>query len=324
MIYNKMDKNFNINNFNDFINESKIRVFDQLSDVLIDKFDKGEYEFIIPEYSKTIRNRKIKIKNLKVSFSIQKGSNYICNSVLNITDSKIVDEYLMNPSITFYIEYIKDDKEFTKYIHSVIKHEILHLYQSYYLKLNNKFKPESWVIGSLLPTFRRFLRSEYSEYILNLLYYSLSHEIYSQLEQYYFYKYENSEYQKIKNIVRDLENFKIKKNLSEIEKSEIENIKKFILGGLLKNSNKKYNKDASNSLWNESYILKFLEKLKDYFKDKSDLIKSKIYKIDNELDFDNKISESIDKWISLPSDYDRYRMSKYDIVEELLLDIHNF
>jgi hypothetical protein len=154
----------------------------------------------------------------------------------------------------------------------------MHLYQVYNLKVNSKFKPESWVIGSLLPTFRSFLKEDYSKVILNLLYISLSHEIYSQLQQYYFYKKDNLRYEKVEKIIRDLNNFQIKNELSDSGISELSNLKKFIVRGLKNNNNIKYKKDVDKSFWNEEDIYSFLYELKQYFKQKSDLLGLKIKK----------------------------------------------
>jgi len=201
-----------------------------------------------------------------VQFNLKEDNENFCNGLCNVTKSEIEDDYLINTSIEFEIGYLNLDDDFIRYIHSVIKHEVMHLYQVYNLKVNNKFKPESWVIGSLLPTFRNFLKEDYSKVILNLLYISLSHEIYSQLQQYYFYKKDNLKYQKIENIILDLDNFQIKNDLNDNEISEILNLKKFIIRGLKNNNNSKYIKDVDKSFWNENDVYSFLEGLNKYFK----------------------------------------------------------
>jgi hypothetical protein len=197
----------------------------------------------------------------------------------------------------------------------------LHLYQVYNLKINNKFKPESWVIGSLLPTFRRFLKEDYSKVILSLLYNSLSHEIYSQLQQYYFYKKDDLKYPKIEKIIGDLDDFVVKTNLSDNEISELLNLKNFIVKGLKNNSNVKYRKDVDKSFWNENDIYLFLDGLNKYFKQKSDTIKSKVKKIDRELNFESKINDSLDIWISLPTNFEKTKINNFDIIDSIIIDV---
>lgn len=308
-----------LNEFNEFINESKENVFDELSNIIIKKFNNKEYKFTINKYSKSIDKNQFKIKGLEVEFKIKKDNENSCNGLFNATKSEIKEDYLINSSIVFEIGYIDLDVNFTRYIKSVIKHEVMHLYQIYNLKINNKFKPESWVIGSILPTFRKFLKEDYSKVILNLLYISLSHEIYSQLQQYYFYKIDNMEYKKIEKIIEDLDSFQIKNNLNYDEISEISNLKKFILKGLKNNNNKKYKKNVDKSFWNINDTYLFLNELKKYFKLKSDLIKSKIEKIDKELDFENKINESLDVWISLPTNPEK--LNHYNIIDDIIIDV---
>lgn len=304
-----------------FINESKENVFDELSNIIIDKFNDKEYNFTINEYSKYLNKRRFKVKELKVKFDIKKDGENFCNGLCNVTQSEIKEDYLIKPSIIFEIGYLNLDDDFIKYICSVIKHEVLHLYQAYNLKVNNKFKPESWVIGSLLPTFRIYLKEDYSKVILNLLYISLSHEIYSQLQQYYFYKKDNLKYQKIENIIVDLNNFQIKTDLSDNEISEILNLKKFIIKGLKNNSNAKYRKDVDKSFWSEDDIYLFLDELNRYFKQKSDLIKSKLKKIDKELNFESKISDSLNLWISLPTNFEKTKPNYFNIIDDIIIDV---
>lgn len=304
-----------------FINESKQNVFDELSDIIIERFENKDYLFSIEHYSKEFNKRKFKIKNLNIEFIFTKDSENRCGGICDITRSKLDNDYLLDVKIKFSINYKAIDSDFIKYIHSVIKHEIFHLYQAYNLKINNKFKPESWVIGSLIPTFRRFFKTNYVSYILDVLYISLSHEIYSQLQQYYFYKKDNLNYNKIDNIQKNLENFIIKPNLDEYEVSEISNMKKFIIKGLKDNDNKKYKNDVDKSIWNEEDLSTFLIKLKQYFKEKSDLIKSKIEKIEDEFNLDKKIEETFGEWISLPSDFENMTINDFDLVDDIIVDV---
>lgn len=310
-----------LNGFYEFMNESKENVFDELSNIIIDKFNKGEYNFIIDEYSKSSDKRRFKIRELEVQFNLKRDNDNFCNGLCDVTKSEIKDDYLTNSLITFDIGYLKLDDYFIKYIHSVINHEVLHLYQVYNLKINNKFKPESWVIGSLLPTFRRFLKEDYSKVILSLLYNSLSHEIYSQLQQYYFYRKDDLKYPKIEKIIGDLDDFVIKTNLSDNEISELLNLKNFIVKGLKNNSNVKYRKDVDKSFWNENDIYLFLDGLNKYFKQKSDTIKSKVKKIDRELNFESKINDSLDIWISLPTNFEKTKINNFDIIDSIIIDV---
>lgn len=186
---------------------------------------------------------------------------------------------------------------------------------------DNKFKPESWVIGSLLPNFRKFLLEEYSKTILDLIYKSLSHEIYSQLYQYYFYKKDGIDYGNIDEIISELNNFQVKKELDVRELSELENLKKFIVKGLMMNDNLKYKSDVINSFWNLEDIDDFLFELGKYFKEKSNLLKSKKDKIDRELDFERGIEESLNRWISLPTNFDQMVVDHHQIIDSIIIDV---
>jgi hypothetical protein len=310
-----------INNFKEFVNESSNNVFDDLSDMIINRFDDNEYNFEISEYSKSSHIRKFKIKNLKIKFILVKDKVNYCNGLCNANDSSIIDDYLVNSEISFNIGYNNLNKDFRKYIHSVIKHETLHLYQIYNLKLNNKFKPESWVIGTLLPTFRKFMNEKYTKNILDLLYQSLSHEIYSQLYQYFFYKKDGLDYNYIDKSINELNSFVIKDNLNDIEIIEINNIRKYILKSLRNSSNKNYVRNVDKSLWNEDDIQIFLNKLSIYFKEKSELLKRKKNRIDRELDIDTKVKENMNNWISLPTNFFETKINHFEIIDSIISDV---
>jgi hypothetical protein len=310
-----------INKYHGFLNESRQNVFDGLSTIIIGKFKNKEYHFEIGEYHKSLKNRNFKIKNLEVKFNLTKQKYNFCNGLCDISKSEIIEDYLVNSSITFYIGYNLIDDDFIRYINSVVVHEVMHLYQVYNLKINNKFKPESWVIGSILPTLRQHLKEGHSQYILDLLYKSLPHEIYSQLQQYYFYKKDNFKYSKIEEIMNDLNHFKIKSNLNEYEIVEISNLKKFILRGLKNNNNTKYKKDADKSLWNENDIHKFLHKLDEYFKNKSTLMKDKVDKIDRQFDIETQINDSLNTWEVLPTNMDEMIVDHLKIMDYLIMDV---
>jgi hypothetical protein len=303
------------------INESKENVFKELSNLIIDKFNKKDYYFTIDNYSKVLNKRKFKLKKLKVLFNLIESDNNFCNGLCNVTESYIKDDYLLNTSLSFDIEYINIDDDFIRYINSIILHEVMYLYQVYNLKINNKFKPESWVIGSLIPTLRKFLKEGYTKQIIDLLYYSLSHEMYSQLQQYYFYKKDKLEYNKISQITDKLSKFEVKKRLTENEIIEISNLKRIILKGLNNNDNIKYKKNVNKSFWNEEDNYIFLSELNKYFKKKSNLIKLKIKKIDKEFNLDEKINDSLNNWTSLPTNYDELELNHFDILDSIIFDV---
>jgi hypothetical protein len=87
------------------------------------------------------------------------------------------------------------------------------------------------------------------------------------------------------------------------------------------NNNTKYKKDVDRSFWNENDIYLFLDELNKYFKRKSDLIKSKIKKIDKELNFENKINDSLDIWISLPTNPDKIKFNHFNIIDDIIIDV---
>jgi hypothetical protein len=62
--------------------------------------------------------------------------------------------------------------------------------------------------------------------------------------------------------------------------------------------------------------------LKNYFKNKSDLIKLKIDKIDKELNFDDKINETLNVWISLPTDIKSISINDFDLIDNIINDIY--
>jgi len=85
----------------------------------------------------------------------------------------------------------------------------------------------------------------------------------------------------IKNI---LENFLIKQDLTEEENLELDFLKNHILNSIkFYTTNKNYNKDILNSLWNENNNIKFLNKLSNIIKNKLKWIDRKIKLINSKI-----------------------------------------
>jgi len=299
-------------------------VFDELSEIIIDGIDGGLLYFEIREYSKSVGVRKLKVKSLKITINKYKSKENLCNANIKVSkETSIEDDYLIGSQIEFnvFINDLNDD--FKRYIHSVVKHEVLHLYQIYNLKINKKFSPESWTIGSILPLFNKTFKEEYTKKTIMNIYKSLSHEIYSQLYQYYFYKKDGLEYKKIGEIIEDLRGFVIEENLSDHQIIEINTMRKYILDSLLKNGNRKWKGDVNNSLWKKGDVHQFLKSLKDLFIEKSNLIESKMRRIDKELSLDDKINEMVNEYeyFSLPTNFDELDADHLSILDDLILDV---
>jgi len=243
-----------------------------------------------------------KVDGLMVKYNVNIGKNNYCDATA----------YFPKSSINLDIDVVDMDDEFLYYIESVLFHELLHLYQHYNLLLNNKFRPESFSIGSILPQLKKIVKTEYGNYILDILYFSLSHELSAQLHQYYFYKKKNKDYKKIENIKQLLSSFSIKK-LNDDELKELIKIKNHILNSIdFYSTNKKYKKDISKSLWNESNIDIFLNKLSDIVKNKVKWIVKKMKIIDSKILKDDEIR--YDETISLPTNWDDHEnVEKYEI-----------
>lgn len=227
----------------------------------------------------------LKIRDIIIDIIFTKSSENNCNAVTNLKDSIVEDEYIKYVKIKIDIKYHLVDDVFLYYIKSVIFHEILHVFQDYNLKINNKFRPESFSIGSIIPQIRNDIKTQYASYILDILYHSLSHELSSQLHQYYMYKMDNKEYKKLNDIKELLNNFKIK-DLTEDEERELDYIKKHIFNSIkYYTTNKKYKKSISKSIWNRNNV-DFLHGLSELVKLKLKWIDKKIKLIDNKLNID--------------------------------------
>lgn len=223
--------------------------------------------------------------DVEIDFNINKDKENSCGSLTNLKNSTIVDGILKNVKISFNIKYDVMDDPFLYYIKSVLFHEILHVFQHYNIKIKNKFRPESFSIGSIIPQLRDSVKTKYVSYILDILYYSLSHELSAQLHQYYMYKMDGKEYKKLDDIKNLLNDFKIKK-LDESEEKELDYVKSHILNSIKYfTTNKNYKKDISKSIWVKDNT-EFLNGISNLIKDKLKWIDKKIKLIDGKLKID--------------------------------------
>ena len=132
--------------------------------------------------------------------------------------------------------------------------------------------------------------------IVNLLYYSLEHEMSAQLHQYYDFMLKGERYEKIFDIKKSLKDYKIPNEINnDFMKGMITIIYYF------NNSLKSNTPNNNNSLWSyklsENNIDSFLVNLKNYFNDCSDFIDRKINQINRKLknyehiDYSMKLSD---------------------------------
>lgn len=242
-----------------------------------------------------------KLKDIIIEYNIVKTDENICDAITELKNSIIENSRLNDVIITMNIKYNVIDEEFLYYIKSILFHELLHVFQHYNFKINNKFRSESFSIGSVIPQLRRYIKTEYANYILDVLYYSLSHELSAQLHQYYMYIKDGKEYNKMQDIKKFLTNFNIKNNLDEYEELELNLIKKYVVKSInFYSINKKYKKDTLNSLWYENNN-KFLEKLSNVIENKLKWIDKKIKLIDS------KIGIKVDDTFTYYGDLDDYK-----------------
>lgn len=263
-----------------------------------------------------------KCKNIILNYNISDGDDNICDARTILKESKIVDGYLTNVIININIISNEYDDEFIYYIKSVLLHELLHIFQHYNILSGNKFRPESFSIGSIIPQLRNVVKTKYGSYILDILYYSLSHELSAQIHQYYLHKMNHRYYKRIFDIRDFISNFEIKK-LDDVEERDIVLIKKHIVGSIgYFTSNKNYKKDIENSIWNESDIHIFLNKFKNLLEYKVNWINKKINLVDNKIK-DMKIIK-YDENVTLPHDWNMYDLSiRNSFIRENLSDPSN-
>lgn len=263
-----------------------------------------------------------KCKDITLNYNISEGDINTCDAQTILKESKIVDGYLTNVIINIYIIRKEFDDEFIYYIKSVLLHELLHIFQHYNILSGNKFRPESFSIGSIIPQLRNVVKTKYGDYILDILYYSLSHELSAQIHQYYLYKINDRYYKRIFDIMDFIGGFKIK-NLEKDEESDLNLIKKHIVGSISYfTSNKNYKLDIDNSIWSESDINIFLEKFKKILEYKVKWINRKINLVDRKIE-DMKIIK-YDENVTLPHDWKMYDLSiRNSFIKENLSDPSN-
>lgn len=228
----------------------------------------------------TFNSDDFKVRNLFIDIQITNSINDSCGASTNVRNSKIIDGYITDVDILFKISGDVSKEPFIYYIKSVIFHEVLHVFQHYNILLNNKFRPESFSIGSIIPQLRKMISTKYINYFLDVLYYSLSHELSAQLHQYYMYNRSGKKYEQLDKIRSLLINFHIKE-LDEIESRELDVIKNHILNSIkFYTNNKKYLKSLSKSIWNKKNS-EFLSIFKNMMNDKVDWLDRKIKMINN-------------------------------------------
>lgn len=257
-----------------------------------------------------IDKKDFKVKNLIIDYKFLVSPENNCYGATYLNNLEIENGYLTKSQIKLSIKVNKIDDEFIYYIKSVLLHELLHLFQHYNILSNGKFRPESFSIGSILPQLRPLVRTKYGNYILDILYFSLSHELSAQLHQYYMYKLSNKEYKKIYDIKDLLNNFIIRKlNIEECK--EIEMIKKHISKAIKYYSNKKYIKNVKKSLWDFSNVDDFINELPKIIRYKVKWLVKKIKLINKKIDNISENNIRYDLTISLPTNWVDYR--KYEI-----------
>jgi hypothetical protein len=251
----------------------------KLSKIIIDKvslIENGTYSF-------NYIGKDIKVNNLIIDIKYNDTDNDLCYGNINLTDSIISDDILNNVSIKIEI----DTDNFT-YIESIIIHEITHLLQNYKLKIDNKFRPHYWSIGSVYRQLRENIKSKYVSYILYLVYSSLEHELYALLHQSYYSK----DFTKINKVIHEMDNFHIK-SLDLLEFNELNSVKRIFIKSMeYFTTNKKYLSDINKSMWQIEDNSEFLNEIDKYFKRMSKKLKKKLSMIkeSNEIDYSITIS----------------------------------
>ena len=246
-----------------------------------------------------------KLRDIQIDFIFTKDKENSCGAITDLKNSEIEDNYLLNTKILFNVKYHIIDDAFLYYIKSVIFHEILHVFQNYNLKTNDKFIPESFSIGSIIPQIRSHIKTKYISYILDVLYYSLSHELSAQLHQYYIYKIDGREYKRLDDIKNLLTNFKIKE-LDSDESKELDYVKKHILNSIKYfTNNKNYKKDIESSIWNKNNE----ELLNGIY----NLIKQKLKWIDKKIKLINNKKINYNETFTYYGDLQDYKYLKFSL-----------
>jgi len=246
-----------------------------------------------------------KLKDIHIDFIFNEDKENICYAITDLKNSIIEDNHLLNVKILFNVKHDTIDDAFLYYIKSVIFHEILHVFQNYNLKINDKFRPESFSIGSIIPQIRSYIKTKYVSYIIDILYYSLSHELSAQLHQYYIYKIDDREYKRLDEIKNLLTNFKIKE-LSIDEYNELDYVKKHILNSIKYfTNNKNYKKDIESSIWNKNN--------EDFLNGLSNIIKYKLKWIDKKIKLINNKKIDYNETFTYYGDLQDYKYLKFSL-----------
>lgn len=246
-----------------------------------------------------------KLKDIEINFIFNKDKENTCVAITELKNSKIENKYLLNSKVLFNVKYYIIDDGFLYYIKSVIFHEILHVFQSYNLKINNKFRSESFSIGSIIPQIRINIKTKYVSYILDILYYSLSHELSAQLHQYYIYNIDGRKYKRLDEIKNLLTNFKIKE-LDNDDSKELDYVKYHILNSIKYfTNNKNYKKDIDSSIWVKSN--------EEFLNDLSSLIKYKLKWLDKKIKLINKKKVDYNETFTYYGDLKDYKYFKFSL-----------
>jgi hypothetical protein len=293
-------------------------ISDSCENILMKIWNKVEENIDGSELNFDISEVDFKCQSVKLIIGSKRGVENHCNGLTNFNQSHFQNDILINPIIKLDLEIFEINDEFIYYIKSVLLHELLHLFQYYNLGIKNKFRPEFFSIGSVIHQLRSNVKTKYANYILDIIYHSLSHELSAQLHQYYLYKKVNNNYTKIDDI-RKLLNFQIQ-DLDLGENLEIDFIKKHILGSIrFFTKNEKYLKDIEKSIWLISDNNLFLKKLKIIVDDKIKWLDKKINLINRKIKEDRIIK--YDETITCPQDWDQYDINiRYQFIIENLND----
>lgn len=288
-------------NFIEFIMESK-----GISDVCVEYKDiiwKDINHYIINRYNDlnlkifiyNFNNDKFFINNLVIEFSFREEKENICNAKFIGSNAIIKDNIFYSPKIEFKVYYKTIDDDFLTYIESVLLHELLHCYQMF--KQKNKSIPSYWQYGNILSQVRGNVlkyNNKDINHIMDLLYYSLEHEMNAQLHQYYDYLRKFKKYSKINKIENELRTYNSPINIDDKFISLLKYIIQHFKNSLDVNSpNNNYKKNIDNSLWSyeltDKNVESFLGNLKSYFTDCANYISSKKRQIDRKIKNDEHI-----------------------------------
>jgi hypothetical protein len=257
----------------------------------------------LTQFEYSFSNDKFKIDKIYLNIHLNRYKENQTYANIDVKKSKLIDGKLNDCLINIYIYFNDLNDEFIFKINNVILHELVHLYEHYNILINKKFRPYSWSIGSIYNQLRDNYKNKDVLNILHLLYYSLKHEISSQLHQYYDYKLNGKEYSNIFEIINKLKNFKVD-IINDNFILELNDIRYHIYNSIKFYSNNKYYiKDLDKSIWNipidKNNINYFIDELSSIFIESINYIENKINLINkksNEIrydDYDNILTENI-------------------------------